>query len=124
MQIEIELHSIWCEFTSDQFSPFGDFSEVVCVIFLPSAGADILWIHIFTCQHGLTRFTWFHGTYQMFYFCVRCCHTLCPLTRITIKGHHNLYLTSKNELMPTCFQSQLFHLYISEDIIFATYICQ
>ena len=46
-----------------------------------------------TCQHRLTHFTCFHGTHRKFYFCVRCSHTLCPLTCINIKGHHALYLT-------------------------------
>ena len=55
---------------------------------------DILWILIFTRQHGLTRFTCFYGTHRKFYFCVRCSHTLCPLTRINIEGHNALYLTS------------------------------
>ena len=46
-----------------------------------------------TCHHGLTPFTSFHGTYKKFYFCVRCYHTLCRLTRINIEDHHVLYLT-------------------------------
>ena len=70
----------------------GDLSELVYVIIIPSAGADILRILIFTRQHGLTRFTCFHGPYQMFYFCVRC-HTVCLLTRINIEGHYTLYST-------------------------------
>ena len=59
-------------------------------------GWDILWIMIFTRHHGLTCFTWFLGTNKKFYFCIRCCHTFCPLTRINIKGHHALYVTSQN----------------------------
>ena len=49
---------------------------------------------LYTWQHGLTHFTYFHGTHWMFYFCVRCSHTLCPLTRTNIEGHYALYLTS------------------------------
>ena len=52
---------------------------------------DILWILIFTRQHVLTCF---HGTNKKFYFCLRCSHTLCPLTRTNIEDHHALYLTS------------------------------
>ena len=40
---------------------FGEISEPVYVITLPLDGADILWILIFTRQHGLTHFTCFHG---------------------------------------------------------------
>ena len=49
---------------------------------------------LYTCQHGLTRFTCFHGTHRKSYFCVRCSHTLCPLTCTNIESHHTLYLTS------------------------------
>ena len=35
-----------------------------------------------------------HGTHRKFYFCVRCSHTLCPLTHTNIESHHALYLTS------------------------------
>ena len=49
---------------------------------------------LYTCQHGLTHFTYFHGIHRKFYFCVRCSHTLCPLTHTNIEGHNALYLTS------------------------------
>ena len=43
------------------YAPFGEISEPVYVIFFLLDSADILWILIFTRQHGLTRFTCFHG---------------------------------------------------------------
>ena len=49
------------------------------------------------CMLKLTRVsTDWHVShvFMVFYFCVRCSHTLCPLTRTNIEGHHALYLTS------------------------------
>ena len=60
---------------------------------------------------------------QKFYFCDKCCHTLCLLTRINIEGHYVLYLTSQIEFMPTCFYSLLFYLCMWIYLIFAIYIC-
>ena len=68
-----------------------------------TTGEDILRILIFTRHHRLTPFTLFHGTYRKFYFCVKCCHTLCPLTHINIEGHHVLYLTSPNWIYANMF---------------------
>ena len=39
----------------------------------------------------------------MFDFCVKCCHTLCLLTCINIKGHYILYLTSPNWIYANMF---------------------
>ena len=62
--------------------------HVYCIIFMTPydncTGEDILWILIFTRHHGLTPFTSFHGTYKKFYSCVKCFHTLCPLTCVNI----------------------------------------
>ena len=72
--------------------------QVYCIIFISTfgdcTGETSCGYWFYTCQHGLTRFTCFHGTHRKFYFCVRCSHTLCPLTRTNIEGHHALYLTS------------------------------
>ena len=81
--------------------------QVYCIIFNSPhddcTGDVILWILIFTRHHGLTPCTLFHGPYKKFYFCVKCCHTLCPLTRINIKGHYVLYLTSPNWIYANMF---------------------
>ena len=76
-----------------------------------------------TCQQGLTRFTCFHGTHRKFYFCVRCSHTLCPLTRTNIEGHHALYWLLKNGIYANMFCLNFFHLWMWINITFASDIC-
>ena len=98
------LHCVWMLFseslqiTNHHFDPQG----------------EILWYHVYpiedefysdwhqpavrvktnTRHHGWTRFQSLHSDCNKFRFCVRCCLTVFLLTRINMKGHHALFLTS------------------------------
>ena len=64
---------------------------------------DISWILLFTHQHGLTRFTCFHGTHRKFYFVsdvlTLYAHWLVPTSKVIM-----LYIwLPKTEFMSLCF---------------------